>query len=81
MQPETTLLAAAEAADVDIVTGCTKGMCGTDAVRIVDGGDGMAQPSDHEKGTLERMGLGPDFRLACSAKATRGPITVDTESF
>lgn len=62
------LLAAAEAADVEILTGCTRGMCGTDPVRIVAGAEALAPPKEHELGTLERMGIGPGHRLACSAE-------------
>lgn len=79
--PGTTLLAASELAGVDIVTGCTRGMCGTDPVRIADGLDGLAPAAEHEKGTLERMGLPGDYRLSCSAKILRGPVTVVVGTF
>lgn len=74
--PGMTLLKASEQAGVRIVTGCTRGMCGTDPVRIAEGREGLAPPEEHEKGTLERMGLPGDYRLSCSAKVVRGPITV-----
>ena len=57
VEPGTTLLEASERAGLDIPTGCTQGMCGTDAIRIVEGLERLAPPADHEAGTLERMGL------------------------
>ncbi|MGA0870141.1 MAG: 2Fe-2S iron-sulfur cluster-binding protein, partial [Planctomycetota bacterium] len=54
-----TLVEAGEAAGVEIVMGCTRGMCGTDPVRIASGADGLSVPEPHETGTIERMGLGP----------------------
>lgn len=76
VEPGVTLLAASWEAGVRIVTGCTRGMCGTDPVRIAQGKEGLAPPEEHEKGTLERMGLSGDYRLSCSAKVVRGSITV-----
>ncbi|MBX3462835.1 MAG: (2Fe-2S)-binding protein [Planctomycetes bacterium] len=73
----TTLLAAAEAAGVEIATGCRRGMCGTDAVRVATEGDGVLEaPQDAERGTLERMGLVAGCRLACSAKVRAGVVAV-----
>ena len=76
-----TLLEAAEGAGVDILTGCTRGMCGTDPVRVLDGAAGLQSASDHEAGTLERMGVAaPEYRLACSARlAGEGPIVVELD--
>ncbi|MBL8726941.1 MAG: (2Fe-2S)-binding protein [Planctomycetes bacterium] len=75
--PGTTLLAAAELAGVEIVTGCTRGMCGTDAVRVAVGrDDALEPPSETEQGTLERMGVPAGCRLACSARVRVGPIEV-----
>ncbi len=77
VEPGTTLLQAAEMAGVEILTGCTRGMCGTDAVQIALHGDAaLAAPEDHEAGTLARMGVGDDCRLACSAKVLSGPVEV-----
>jgi len=76
-----TLLEAGAAAGVEIVTGCTRGMCGTDPVRVCEGHDGLRIPAEHERGTLDRMGLGPEWRLACSARVERGPIVVEVAAF
>lgn len=81
VEPGATLLEAADAADVSIAVGCTRGMCGTDLVRIVAGLDGLAEPGEDERGTLERMGLGEDYRLSCSARVVSGPITVEINGF
>jgi ferredoxin len=77
VQPGTTLLAAANLAGVDVLTGCTRGMCGTDAARVVaQFADGLAQPGDPERATLDRMGVAADCRLLCSAQVQRGRVEV-----
>jgi ferredoxin len=76
----TTLLAASRAAGLDIATGCTRGMCGTDAVRVT-GADGLEPPLDQERSTLERMGLDAGFRLSCSARVRAGVVAVDLGAF
>ncbi len=75
--PGTTLLAAAELAGADLATGCRRGQCGTDAVRVAcEPADAMVPASEPEAGTLQRMGVGADCRLACSARVQRGRVTV-----
>lgn len=75
--PGTTLLAAAELADVEIATGCTRGMCGTDAVRVeTDRASALEEPAPTERATLQRMGLPADCRLACSARVRAGTVVV-----
>ena len=81
VRPGVTILAASEAAGVEIITGCTQGMCGTDPVRIIDGADGLAEAEEHEQGTLERMGLSSEYRLSCSAKVLKGSVFVETGTF
>ena len=81
VRPGITLVAAGEAAGVEIVTGCTQGMCGTDPVRIVSGADGLSAPAEHERGTLSRMGLDEGWRLACSALVESGPLVVEVDAF
>ncbi|MDO8348879.1 MAG: 2Fe-2S iron-sulfur cluster-binding protein [Planctomycetota bacterium] len=77
VQPGTTLLAAAGMAGVEILTGCTRGMCGTDAMLVtVDRADAMEPPAANEAGTLQRMGLAADCRLCCSARVRAGVIEV-----
>jgi len=81
VQSGATLLDAADVADVNIAVGCTRGMCGTDLVRVVSGLSGLAEPGDDERATLERMGLGEDYRLSCSARVLSGPIVVEIDGF
>ncbi len=76
-----TILAASELAGLEILTGCSAGMCGTDPVQILAGGEGLSAAEDHEIGTLERMGLSDGFRLACSARILRGIVHVRTDAF
>lgn len=76
VQPGTTLLDAAEMAGVDVMSGCTRGMCGTDAHRVEASEDALESPGDAELGTLERMGLGAGARLLCCAKVRSGKVTV-----
>ncbi len=77
VEPGTTLLAAAGMAGVQILTGCTRGMCGTDAARVaMDRADALATPLPHERGTLDRMGLFEGCRLLCSARVQVGKIDV-----
>ena len=76
MQPGTTLLEAAEMASLDVMVGCTRGMCGTDA-HLVDAPEGALEaPDDDERGTVERMGLDGTCRLLCCARVRAGKVTV-----
>lgn len=81
VRPGTTLLAASQLAGLDLATGCTRGMCGTDVVRIDAGGEHLAAPGATELGTLLRMGLGADHRLACSATVASGRVVVMVGDF
>src|SRR5262245_41794068 len=77
VQPGTTLLAAADLAGVDVLTGCTRGMCGTDAARVVaQPPEALQPPADPERATLTRMGVPEGCRLLCSARVARGHIEV-----
>lgn len=81
VQPGTTLLAASAAAAVDLASGCRRGMCGTDAVRVEAPPGGLEPPGADERGTLQRMGLGAGHRLGCSARVIAGPVRVLTGDF
>ena len=81
VQPGTTILAAAAAAGVEIVTGCTRGMCGTDPVRITQGLAALEPATGDERATLERMGLSADYRLSCSAKLRWGVVVVGLDTY
>lgn len=81
VQPGATLLAAGEVAAVDIACGCRRGMCGTDALRVVAEPGCLSGPEAHEQGTLDRMGLGDGYRLGCSARLIRGVVRVLLDDF
>ncbi|MGE3174664.1 MAG: 2Fe-2S iron-sulfur cluster-binding protein [Planctomycetota bacterium] len=80
VQPGTTLLEASRQAGLDLAFGCTRGMCGTDAVRAGPD-DGLEPAADPERSTLERMGLEPGFRLSCSARVRSGVVRVELDRF
>lgn len=69
------LLRVAEANQIPLPSGCRMGLCGADPVQIVAGGDNLSPPSAAERLTLQRLGLPPGCRMACSARV-RGPVTV-----
>ena len=81
IQAGATVLAASEAAGVEIVVGCTSGVCGTDPVYVLEGLAGLAPAGDTERATLDRMGLAPEYRLACSASVENGPIVIELGRF
>lgn len=77
VEPGTTLLAAAAMAGVDVLTGCTRGMCGTDAAHVAVVPMGALEPaSEPERSTLVRMGVDASCRLLCSARVAVGRVTV-----
>lgn len=81
VSPGTTLLAAAHLAGVDWPTGCTRGMCGTDAARVVTApAAALEAPSDPERGTLARMGVALGCRLLCSARVRAGRVEVQGDA-
>ena len=81
VRPGATLVEAGTAAGIEIVTGCTQGMCGTDPVLIREGGECLEAAGDDERGTLDRMGLDGCYRLACSAKLASGRVVVELGTF
>ena len=69
------LLNVAEANQIPLEAGCRMGMCGADPVRIVEGLDNLSARTLTERGTLERLGLDAQHRLACIARV-EGGVTV-----
>lgn len=63
---------------VKIVAECHAGICGSDPIRILSGGENLNPLTSEEKGTLEDIcGLKPgECRLACMSKPS-GPIEVE----
>ncbi|MDE2160842.1 MAG: FAD-dependent oxidoreductase, partial [Burkholderiales bacterium] len=73
---EQTLLEALEAAGIEVEFGCRSGLCGADAVTVVEGGSHLDAPGADELATLRRLGLEGRARLACCAHAC-GPVTIE----
>ncbi|MGD2067365.1 MAG: FHA domain-containing protein [Gemmatimonadota bacterium] len=75
--PDETILEWADENEVELDYECWIGMCGCDAIRIVEGGEHLSEVDPKEKKTLERRGLeaGP-CRLACMTKCS-GPVVVE----
>lgn len=76
VRPGATLVEAGAAAGVEIITGCTQGMCGTDPVFVASGAECLEVAGADERATLDRMGIEPEFRLACSARVARPGVVV-----
>lgn len=77
--PGRSLLDGIESAGLTQDFGCRMGMCGADAITIVDGMENLNPPSDDELATLRRLGLEGRARMACVCKAVGGAVTIDLE--
>jgi ferredoxin len=51
-----------------------KALCGTCAVRIVEGAKGLSPVAPLEAGRLAAAGRGEGYRLACQARASRDVV-------
>jgi nitrite reductase (NADH) large subunit len=69
------LLELAEANGVPMEAGCRMGICGADPVRIDAGAENLSRIRRSEQSTLDRLGLPPGCRMACSARV-QGSVTV-----
>jgi NAD(P)H-nitrite reductase large subunit/ferredoxin len=69
----TTLLEAAERADLQVESGCRMGVCGADPIAVIAGSTELSPKSPSEQSTLERLGLGDNCRMACAARV-RGDV-------
>ena len=54
-----------------------RGRCGTCRVRILEGAEFLPEPLQLEQDTLERLGCGPDVRLACQLHPVGGVLKVE----
>ncbi|GAA3827199.1 FAD-dependent oxidoreductase [Nocardioides panacisoli] len=70
------VLELAESCGLQIEAGCRMGVCGADPVAVVGGAEHLSVAEEEELSTLRRLGLAPNTRLACCARATGGPVTV-----
>lgn len=75
VQSGCTLLEAVEANGVRIEAGCRMGMCGADPVAVVGGMESLSPARADERGTLERLGLAENTRLACCARV-QGAVSI-----
>ena len=62
------LLEVLESADLPIEAGCRMGMCGSDPIAVVEGGENLTPPAEDESNTLRRLGLASTTRMACCAR-------------
>ena len=78
LSPSQTICDAAEQQKIDLNAECHAGICGSDPVRILSGGEYLSALGDEEADTLEDIcGLEPGpCRLACMVKAS-GPVVVE----
>ena len=74
-----TLLEIAESNNQPVEAGCRMGVCGADPILILSGMENLASMSSDEKSTLERLGLGPNCRMACMCRV-KGSVTVSLQT-
>ncbi len=74
-----TLLEIAENNNQPIEAGCRMGICGADPVLIMGGMENLAPAGKDERNTLERLGLGPNCRMACMCRV-KGPVTASLDT-
>ncbi|MEZ4660860.1 MAG: FAD-dependent oxidoreductase [Caldilineaceae bacterium] len=70
-----TLLEIIESQKLPIEVGCRMGVCGADPICVREGMENLSPVGSDERGTLERLGLGPNTRMACMARV-RGACTI-----
>ena len=75
VEPGRSLLEVAEANQCAIEAGCRMGICGADPVAVVLGMENLTPIGSDEKGTLERLGLAANTRMACCARV-HGPVSI-----
>lgn len=63
----TLMLDAARANNVEIITGCTMGICCTDPCRVLEGIENLAPKTPEEEETLARFPNNETIRLSCQA--------------
>ena len=73
-----TLLEALNGGGCDVSANCKAGLCGSDAVLILEGGENLSAPTSDETSTMRRLGLPANARLACSARV-HGPVSISQD--
>ncbi len=62
-----------KSAELGVLFGCHKGVCGKCATDVLSGMSNLSAPSDAEKA----MDLGPARRLMCQCVVKRGTVKLD----
>lgn len=62
--------------DIPLKFGCTRGDCGVCAVKVWQGRENLTKCSKQELVTLQKKGLGDDYRLACQC-AINGDVVLE----
>ncbi len=71
------LLAAGEAAGVELEAGCFNCSCGTCVVEVVSGMSNLDAPTAEELEVLDQWNKDPDrYRLACCVRLRHGEVVV-----
>src|SRR5262249_40254774 len=73
-----TLLDAIQKAGLPINFGCRTGLCGADAVALLEGEEHLSAAKGDELSTLKRLGLEGKVRLACMCRVS-GPVVIDRD--
>ena len=76
VEPGPLMLDAARANGVDIITGCTMGICCTDPCRVIEGIENLEPKTPEEEETLSRFPNNELVRLSCQAVIT-GDCTIE----
>ncbi|HVV38679.1 MAG TPA: FAD-dependent oxidoreductase [Acidimicrobiales bacterium] len=77
----TSLLELVERAGLSIEAGCRMGVCGSDPVAVLDGGDSLSPLRTQEADTIARLGLGGATRMACMARVNGDcRVSLDAQS-
>jgi len=75
--PESTLLDAGEAADLEMEAGCFNCSCGTCVVEVVEGMDNLLPPTPKELDVLDEWNRdSAKYRLACCTRVRTGNVVI-----
>jgi ferredoxin len=72
----TTILEAARGANLDVITDCEFGWCGTDPFVIISGQENLLEPEEDETENIRMNHFPPNVRMACVA-VIMGDIVVE----
>ena len=72
----TTILQAAREAQLEVITDCEFGWCGTDPFVIFSGQENLSEPEEDEQENIQMNHFPPNVRMAC-VTAIHGDIVVE----